>query len=262
MAYSRQMDIIAAGRIAFWEGGSLWVFDVPGGPDAPARNDLHAHHAFQLTFSLGGSFSLLLSGGVVDGPYAVVAPDAPHAFQARGLVALLFIEPESRAGRSLTQLMQGAPASILSAEQVRDAPTLIKAAFDDQSDPRNALRQAGIEIARRIAGHTSHLTEPDRRVRQIIKWAGDNLDSTLAINEAAQSVGLSPSRASHLFVEETGLPFRTYVLWLRVVRAVDARLGGKSLTEAAQEAGFADSAHLSRTFKRMFGLPAASLEMS
>ena len=63
-------------------------------------------------------------------------------------------------------------------------------------------------------------------------------------------------------MEETGLPFRTYVLWLRVVRAVDAHTKGASLTEAAQEAGFADSAHLSRTFKRMFGLPAASLEMS
>jgi AraC-like DNA-binding protein len=75
-------------------------------------------------------------------------------------------------------------------------------------------------------------------------------------------VGLSPSRASHLFVEETGLPFRTFVLWLRVTRAVDAHIAGMSLTEAAQAAGFADSAHLSRTFKRMFGLPAAALEMS
>lgn len=256
------MDIIAAGRIAFWEGGSLWVFDVPGGPNAPARNDLHSHHAFQLTFSLGGSFSLHLEDRVVPGPFAVVAPDAPHAFEARGLVALLFIEPESRAGRSLTQLMQGEPAAAITAEQGRDAPTLIKSAFQDPSDPRGALRQVGIEIVHRIAGHTARVTEPDRRVRQIIKWASDNLDGALAIKKAAQSVGLSPSRASHLFVEETGLPFRTYVLWLRVVRAVDAHLDGMSLTEAAQEAGFADSAHLSRTFKRMFGLPAASLEMS
>jgi AraC-like DNA-binding protein len=63
-------------------------------------------------------------------------------------------------------------------------------------------------------------------------------------------------------VEETGLPFRTYVLWLRLIRAADAHAGGLSLTEAAQDAGFADSAHLSRTFKRMFGIPAAALEMS
>ena len=31
---------------------------------------------------------------------------------------------------------------------------------------------------------------------------------------------------------------------------------------AAQEAGFADSAHFSRTFRRMFGLPATALAMS
>jgi AraC family transcriptional regulator len=256
------MDIIAAGRIAFWEGGSLWVFDVPGGGKAPPRADLHSHHAFQLTFSLGGSFTLHLEDTTIDSPYAIVAPDAPHAFEARGLVALLFVEPEGRAGRSLTQLMQDAPAANLTAEQARDAPALIKAAFEHPSDPRSALREAGIEFTNRIAGHTARTLEPDRRVRQIIKWANDNLEGAIAINEAAQSVGLSPSRASHLFVEETGLPFRTYVLWLRVTRAVDAHLDGMNLTEAAQEAGFADSAHLSRTFKRMFGLPAASLQMS
>lgn len=255
------METIAAGRIAFWEGGSLWVFDVPRGADAPSRNAMHAHHAFQLTFSLGGAFTLHLEDCVVAGPNAVVAPDTPHAFEAEGLVALLFIEPESRAGRSLLQLMKDEPAAPISADQARDAPDLIKRAFQDPTDPRSALREVGVEIVDRIGGHTRP-AEPDRRVRQIIKWAGDNLDGALGINEAADAVGLSPSRASHLFVEETGLPFRTYVLWLRVSRAVDAHARGKSLTDAAHEAGFADSAHLSRTFKRMFGLPAASLEIS
>jgi AraC family transcriptional regulator len=126
---------------------------------------------------------------------------------------------------------------------------------------RNALRETGIQICDRIGGHV-RTTEPDRRVRQMIKWANDNLDNALGIKDAADGVGLSPSRASHLFVEETGLPFRTYVLWLRLVRATDAHAGGLSLTQAAQDAGFADSAHLSRTFRRMFGIPAASLEMS
>jgi len=254
------MKTIAAGRIAFWEGGSLWVFDVPGALDAPSRNDLHTHHAFQLTFSLGGEFSLHLEDRVVPGPSAVVAPDTPHAFEARGLVSLLFIEPESRAGRSLTLLMGGQPAAPISAAQARDAPALIKRAFEHATDSRSALRDVGMQITSRIAGHVSSV-EPDRRVRQIIKWASENLDGALGMNEAADAVGLSSSRASHLFVEETGLPFRTYVLWLRLVRAVDAHTRGLSLTNAAQEAGFADSAHLSRTFKRMFGLPAASLDM-
>jgi AraC-like DNA-binding protein len=255
------MEKLAAGRIAFWEGGSLWVFDVPGTAGSPGRTEMHAHHAFQLTFSLGGSFSFTAEGDVVEGPFAIVAPDTLHAFEARGLVSHLFVEPESRAGRTLEQLMQGRSMATVTAAQAQDSPNLILEAFRHPHDPGSALRQVGIMISDRIAGH-SRVVEPDRRVRKIIKWANDNLESSFGIDEAAREVGLSASRASHLFVEETGLPFRTYVLWLRLVRAVDARIAGRTLTEAAQEAGFSDSAHLSRTFKRMFGLPAAALELS
>lgn len=255
------MDKIATGQIAFWEGGSLWVFDVPGGADAPARNDMHAHHAYQLTFSLGGAFSLHFEADTLTGPAVLVAPNTPHAFSAQGLVALLFVEPEGRAGRALATLTEGKSFSPMSAAQARDAPDLIKRAFEHPTDCRNALREAGMLITARIAGQV-RATEPDRRVRLMMKWASENIDRAFGINDAINDVGLSPSRASHLFVEETGLPFRTYVLWLRLVRAVDAHTSGASLTEAAQLAGFADSAHLSRTFKRMFGLTASSLEMS
>jgi AraC-like DNA-binding protein len=36
-------------------------------------------------------------------------------------------------------------------------------------------------------------------------------------------------------------------------------LAGHSLTEAAYQGGFADAAHFSRTFRRMFGLPPSQL---
>lgn len=254
------MRKIASGHIAFWEGGGLWVFDVPSSPGAPKRNATHAHHAFQLTFSLGGTFGLHMKDCVLPGPAALVAPDTPHAFEASGLVALLFVEPESHAGRALTKLAAARPAMPIGAEQTRQARSLIDEALRS-ADRRAALRETGMEICRRIAGHVQTV-DLDRRVRLMIRWAHDNLDRAPAINEAAGHVGLSPSRASHLFVEQTGLPFRAYVLWLRLVRAVDAHAKGLSLTEAAHEAGFADSAHLSRAFRRMFGLPAASLELS
>ena len=253
------MEIIAAGRLAFWQGGSLWVFNVPRA-QATTRNAMHAHHAYQLTFALGGAFNLHLEDRVVPGPTALVAPDTPHAFEAEGLVALLFVAPESRAGRSLQRITERQPAMAISAAQARDAPDLIREAYE-RAESKDALRDVGMLICERIAGHV-RTTEPDRRVRQMMTWAEGHLDRALSISEVAEAVGLSPSRASHLFVEETGLPFRTYLLWQRLVRAVDAHTRGLSLTDAAQEAGFADSAHLSRTFKRMFGLPAASLEMS
>jgi AraC-like DNA-binding protein len=42
---------------------------------------------------------------------------------------------------------------------------------------------------------------------------------------------------------------------------VDVFAAGGSLTDAAHEAGFADSAHLSRTFRRMFGVAPSSLHI-
>ena len=43
------------------------------------------------------------------------------------------------------------------------------------------------------------------------------------------------------------------------VEALEAYAAGQSLTEAAHLAGFSDSAHFSRVFKRTFGLPATTL---
>jgi AraC family transcriptional regulator len=51
---------------------------------------------------------------------------------------------------------------------------------------------------------------------------------------------------------------RSVAASLRIERAVQLYAGGRSLTEAAHQAGFADSAHFSRTFRRTFGLPAAA----
>jgi AraC-like DNA-binding protein len=79
-------------------------------------------------------------------------------------------------------------------------------------------------------------------------------DRKAPIRVIADEIGLSESRFIHLFKEQVGIPFRRYLLWLRLVEAIELVLDGVSLTTAAHTAGFADSAHLSRTFRRMFGI--------
>jgi len=59
-----------------------------------------------------------------------------------------------------------------------------------------------------------------------------------------------------------GLPFRRYVLWRRLTRAMVAVGRGRTLTAAAHECGFSDSAHLTRTCYQMLGQPPSVLLQS
>jgi AraC family transcriptional regulator len=120
----------------------------------------------------------------------------------------------------------------------------------------------GQSLIARLAGEAVHANAPDLRIAKLLAWVARRLDGAVSLGDAAAFIGLSPGRVRHLFVEQTGLPFRTYLLWLRLMRAVELYAGKASLTEAAHGAGFADSAHLSRTFRRMFGIAAASLRLA
>lgn len=99
-------------------------------------------------------------------------------------------------------------------------------------------------------------------VRRAVAVLPDMLDDTVHLGQIAKEVGLSASRLGHLFSDELGLPFRAYVRWARLRRAIDHVRGGGTLTEAAHVAGFADSAHLTRVCHEMFGLAPSLLAAS
>jgi len=73
-------------------------------------------------------------------------------------------------------------------------------------------------------------------------------------SEVAKGIALSESRFLHLVKEQLGIAWRPYLLWRRLLCAIKVVLEGKNATEAAYIAGFSDSAHLSRTIKKTFGM--------
>jgi len=102
----------------------------------------------------------------------------------------------------------------------------------------------------------------ERRLRALhpaIERALDHLrngglqERRLSAKHVADSVQLSPSRFLHLFTKSLGIPFRAYVRWLRVQRAMAALHAGCGITEAAQVAGFSDAAHLTRSLRQTLG---------
>jgi AraC family transcriptional regulator len=90
----------------------------------------------------------------------------------------------------------------------------------------------------------------------ILRQAGVGYPTSSAL---ARRVGCSVGRFRHLFRQQVGLAYRTYLLWLRLAAAVEVAHAGGTLTDAAHAAGFSDSAHLSRTHRRMFGVAPSAL---
>jgi transcriptional regulator GlxA family with amidase domain len=101
---------------------------------------------------------------------------------------------------------------------------------------------------------------PDARVARAVELVRERLSGTIPLEAMAAAVHLSPDRFRHLFMKETGVGFRAYLLWQRLECSLAAYVAGETLTEAAHTGGFADSAHFSRTFRRMFGIAPASVQ--
>lgn len=102
----------------------------------------------------------------------------------------------------------------------------------------------------------------DPRIKRALELIRSRIgDESIALADIADAMHLSADRFRHLFLEQTGVRFRPYVLWLRIEVALAAYAAHSKLTEAAQAGGFADSAHFSRTFKSMFGISPSSLQI-
>ncbi|ABS62288.1 helix-turn-helix- domain containing protein AraC type [Parvibaculum lavamentivorans DS-1] len=95
----------------------------------------------------------------------------------------------------------------------------------------------------------------DPRIRKILGHIATHTSDHPSGERLAALAGLSPGRFQHLFTEHAGMPVRRYLLWCRIRRGIEALHDGANLTRAAHEAGFSDSAHFSRTFRAMTGIP-------
>lgn len=244
-------------RIVLWQGASLWAFDILPQLE-PRSNRMHAHHAFQITLAgPGGTANIRTQERLFEGPVVLIAPDFPHAIEPEGRIALLFVEPESRVGVGLQRLLGDRSAASLPA-----MPEVVKELSPIWSTPPpNDPEMVGIgtRILELLLGPQEPDLALDHRIARVLDWLAKADEDAITSSNAASVACLSESRFSHLFVEETGLPFRTYVLWRRLMKAVECVAAGDSLTAAAHQAGFSDSAHFSRTFHRMFGVPADAM---
>jgi AraC family transcriptional regulator len=97
---------------------------------------------------------------------------------------------------------------------------------------------------------------PRAKLARAVEYIQDQLDTDLTVSRIAQAVYMSPHHFKRLFKESTGQSPYQYVVEARVRKAKELLTTGKfTISEAAFHVGFADQSHLTRHFKRVFGLP-------
>jgi AraC-like DNA-binding protein len=246
--------MLAVGRVHLWQGGSLWIGRGHG------RSDWHDHHALQIALALDGMcrFRSQSHGIWSDFKGAIVRSHRHHQFEVDGAtMAQLFVEPETVEGRLLRERFVDDISPLPEGQGLAMAQLLGDALRTDaNAESMIAAARAATQL---LAGVAAPIAKGDGRVDKAIAYIREHIQAAITLDEAAAAAALSPGRFRHLFVAQTGTSFRAYVLWTRLNVAIQFAMAGLSWTEAAHAAGFADSAHLTRTFRRMFGINPAAL---
>ncbi|MCP5014740.1 MAG: helix-turn-helix transcriptional regulator [Ketobacter sp.] len=84
-------------------------------------------------------------------------------------------------------------------------------------------------------------------------------EDNIPITDLANMINMSVPTLMRRFKQQTGMPIRRLRLWHRMYESMIFISSGQNLTDAAYSAGFADSAHYTRTFQNMWGIGPSSL---
>jgi AraC family transcriptional regulator len=206
----------------------------------------HRHHAAQIAFGLDGPVIFESPHtGVHRADMLLISPNTPHAHPAFGPLAFLYLWPESTEWVNFPGQKNGGVVPLPFNLQLR---SIARSAAAGDAAAAQSL------VAHLIGRSARNVLSDDALVSRAVTLINRSLDGPITLAAVAKAMHRSPSRFAHRFSAATGLPLRRYVLWCRLRAATAAAMRGLSLTEAAHIAGFADSAHLSRTFRAAFGV--------
>lgn len=228
---------------------------------------LHHHNAVQCCIAVSGKLKIRWDG--VEHwqtcTAAIIGANVNHSVSCQdGLVCLVYLEKSSDNYQTILD-----HHCLESSCQIKKEPLLLSDAVPEElleslssclsnnvdSVMASILKQ---KCLRFFNCYMSKVSVLDLRISHLLNLLHDRPERSFSGRDLAQTINLSESRMQHLFKQQLGIPIRRYLLWMRIRLVLEQAIAGVSLTEAAHQSGFADSAHFSRTFKAMFGIAASS----
>jgi AraC-like DNA-binding protein len=221
------------------QGGALHV-------SRSASTSSHAHYAWKVHVGLDAPVWYRSRERAIDGASVLlVPPGVEHSTGAVGWSCAFFLRPGThgtpwRATPAAAVVLGGAPAQ-----------RLVALARDLHERPRDTTADGITAVAALCAAELSGPRAIDARVEVALERLRQDPD--LPLPALARAAGLSLDRLSRLVSQGTGMHLRRLALWSRLLHSLSEGGEHASVARAAYAAGFADHAHLTRTYRRMLG---------
>lgn len=216
---------------------------------AGAFSDLAIHHhpAVQITFGATGSVAVTRDGNTHEMcRVAVIASGARHAVRSDhdSGASTLYLGLHTPQGAALNSLASDGFWIVDDGQAVAEASAM---SFDAEG-PSAA---ADLLVDQLVGTQQPRFVHP--QLRQAIEVISSRMPDHVDVASVAGAVALSPDYLGRLCRQQTGVSFSATIRWQRLVRAVNHILDGRSVTDAAHLAGFADGSHATRVCWEMTG---------
>lgn len=221
----------------------------------------HQHPMIQLIVGVKNPFLWKdKQGNWVPKKALLVAPNHRHECNASDKSVLIIgIDPESKFGQSVHKRYLHEATIIdfpfVNLEKIDLAEVINNCITDSHWKGLHQIIQELFEYNLTI----KLINRKDERIQKVLDFITQNIHTSITTQLLMQVSFLSESRLLHLFKQEMGLPIRNYILWLRLRLVFQELMKGHSLTKAAYASGFADQAHLTRTFVKAIGVTPSTL---
>ena len=214
----------------------------------------HSHGMMQFFVCIKDSLNIKVNGKKIDCTCILVNKNIKHSFKTENQICFTsVIEPTSAFGMALNTLLGDKDYYIPEENHTARIQTRLTPMLESFS--RKSYEKLMTVISECLGWNESKSSLDDRIVNLLDMLAHCSCDDH-SIEEYAEKLCLSPSRLSHLFSEEVGIPLKKYLSLHQLERAFENILNGESITEAAMDAGFDSPSHFAFTVKKMMGIPA------
>ncbi len=212
-------------------------------------SDLHRHWAHQIVVALSGEVEVFLDNTKLQGKGFWIPAGKLHKIGYSDVVSLYF---DRTLSSSFLSTLNSNSICTLSDELVKD---MMLCMFNNE-DIQVILGKLK-ELFR-----IEHTEVDNERLNHVLSKLKQGImdGEEFTLSQTADFTSLSPSRFSHWFSEQTGMPMRSYKKWLKLMMGFELSRD-MSLADAAIGAGFSDQAHFCRAIRNAFGVRAKTVKM-